>query len=152
MARLNPSGPKARRHRVIQGLVETLRLGTQDELVGALASRGIDVSQSTLSRDLRELGIVKTADGYRLSGPADSLQRARDELARAVPQFLMGLRTAQNLVILRTDPGGASVLAQFVDAARLPEIVGTIAGDDTVFVATPDAAAARRLRAALDAM
>ena len=152
MAGRNLRGLKARRQRVIQGLVESLRLGTQDQLADALADRGIDVSQGTLSRDLRELGIVKTSEGYKLSGPADPVQWARDELAQAVSQFLMGLRTAQNLVILRTDPGGASALAKFVDAAQLPEVVGTIAGDDTIFVATPDAATAQRLRHALDSM
>lgn len=152
MAGRNQSGLKARRQRVIQGLVESLRLSTQDQLADALADRGIAVSQGTLSRDLRELGVVKTADGYKLAGPADPVRRARDELARAIPQFLMGLRTAQNLVILRTDAGGASALAKFVDAAQLPEVVGTIAGDDTIFVATSDTATALRLRDTLDAM
>ena len=146
------SGPKARRQRAIQALVESVRPRTQDQIASALAKDGIEVSQGTLSRDLRELRIVKSARGYRLPGPPDSRRSARAELRRAVARFLIGLRTAQNLVVLRTDPGGASALAQVLDAAQLPEVVGTIAGDDTIFVATPDAKTAERLLAILDAM
>ena len=143
---------KARRQRIIRELVESSRVATHDKLAEALAGRGVNVSQSTLSRDLRELGIVKTQDGYQFTGRSDPGSRAEDELAAAVSRFMVGLATAHNLVILRTDPGGASALAQFLDSARWPEIVGTIAGDDTIFAATRDARTATRVRDMLEGL
>lgn len=146
------SAVKARRQRLILNLVESLQVRTHDQLAAALHERGVEVSQGTLSRDLRELGIVKAANGYALANRIDQASQAQQGLARAVAQFLVGLRTAQNLVVLRTHPGGASALAQFLDAAQWPEVIGTIAGDDTIFVATRDAPTARRVRDMLEAL
>ena len=143
---------KPKRQREILGLVESRRVATQHELSAALADRGIAVSQGTLSRDLRELGIVKTAKGYTRAGHIRQTDLQRQALARAVSQFLVGITTAQNLVVLRTHPGGASALAQFLDAAKWPEIVGTIAGDDTIFAATKDIITARKVRNMLEAL
>lgn len=137
---------KLRRQRTIRELVASSTVRTQRQLVKALARTGIEVSQGTLSRDLRELGVVKAAGGYAMPSQAGSGGLSRDDLAQALARFLVALRTAQNLVVLLTEPGGASALAQSLDESRLPEVVGTIAGDNTIFVATPDPAAARRLR------
>ena len=141
---------KSRRQREILGLIESRALRSQAELAAALAARGISSSQGTLSRDLRQLGIVKTADGYATPARPRGEDAARSALARLAGQFLVGVETAQNLVILRTEPGGANALAQGLDAASLPEIIGTLAGDDTIFVATEDGEAAGRVQAMLE--
>lgn len=144
--------PKARRQRVLLALVGEAPHRSQIELASALAERGIRVSQGTLSRDLRELGIVKDVDGYRLAAETFQRGRLQAELARALRRFLLGMQTAGSLVVLHTAPGGASALARALDDARLLEIVGTIAGDDTIFAATSDPEAARRVRARLDSL
>ncbi len=99
-------------------------------------------TQVTLSRDIRELGLVKTAEGYKQivrepSGP---------DFATVAADFLLDVRVAQNLVVLKTSPANASSLAVALDRERWPEVVGTIAGDDTVLVISPDSAAAGVLR------
>ncbi len=141
---------KSRRQRAILSLIESRPLHTHAELASALAGRGIAASQGTLSRDLRQLGIVKTADGYAGAARPRGEDAAKAALRRLAGQFLVGVETAQNLVILRTEPGGANALAQGLDTARLPEIMGTVAGDDTIFVATRDGDSAARVRTLLD--
>ncbi len=141
---------KRRRQRKILSLVASRRFRTQDELSAALAEAGVEVSQGTLSRDLRELGVVKTADGYAPADRGGAGGRAEDKLTQVMPQFVRGVRTAQNLVVLRTVPGGANALAQLLDAADWPDVIGTLAGDDTIFVATADAPTARRVGQRLD--
>lgn len=115
---------------------------TQDELTRELASLGIKTTQVTLSRDIRELGLVKTAEGYRQL-PAD---RTSSDLAYAAEEFLQDIRVAQNLVVLRTAPGSASSLAVAIDNEELPEVVGTVAGDDTVLVVAEDNTTAAQFR------
>ncbi len=141
---------KSRRQREILSLIESQAFRTHGRLAEALAARGIAASQGTLSRDLRQLGVVKTAAGYAAPAEAQGEDAARAVLQQLVGQFLVRIETAQNLVILRTEPGGANALAQGLDGANLPEIIGTLAGDDTIFVATADNAAARRVRAMLE--
>ncbi len=143
---------RGRRHREILDIVRSRSPRTQDELVTALSERSIDVSQGTLSRDLRELGIVRTAQGYSESRHQPDGNAARQNLAAIVTRFLVRVQTALNLVILHTLPGGANALAQHLDAADWPDIVGTIAGDDTIFVATSDVRAAARVRERLEAL
>jgi transcriptional regulator of arginine metabolism len=124
---------------------------TQEELAEALEAEKIQATQVTLSRDIRELGLVKTAEGYReitaLEEPADV-----DEARRAVQEFLTDVRQAQNLLVLKTDPGNASSLAAALDRAAWPEVVGTLAGDDTVLVIAPDVGAAEGLKGRLGGM
>lgn len=141
---------KSRRQREILSLIESQEFRTHGRLAEALAARGIAASQGTLSRDLRQLGVVKTAAGYAAPAQAQGEDAARAVLQQLVGQFLVRIETAQNLVILRTEPGGANALAQGLDDANLPEIIGTLAGDDTIFVATADKGAARRVRAMLE--
>ena len=142
---------KTRRQREILGLIRSSRLRTQEELSSALSKRKIEVSQGTLSRDLRELGIVKTAGGYALPSLVDDAA-TRNNLSAVAAQFLTGMRTAHNLVVLRTAPGGANALAQHLDAADWPDVVGTIAGDDTIFAATEDPETALRVLRRLEAL
>lgn len=143
---------KARRQREILGLIRSLRLRTQEELSAALSDREIEVSQGTLSRDLRELGIVKTAEGYAQPGTLENGSLTRQNLSTVVAQFLVAMQTAQNLVVLRTVPGGANALAQQLDAVAWPDVVGTIAGDDTIFVATVDSRTAATVQERLEAL
>jgi len=114
---------------------------TQDELARELAQIGITATQVTLSRDMRELGLVKTAEGYR-----QLAERTGPELADVANEFLLDLRVAQNLIVLRTSPGNANSLAIAIDREELDEVTGTVAGDDTILVITPDNESAARFR------
>ena len=133
---------KSFRQGQILEIIREKEIYTQEELARALSERSIPATQVTLSRDIRDLGLVKTPDGYRqlvadVAGP---------NLEDTVAEYLLDIRLAQNLVVLRTSPANASSLAVALDKEQLDEIVGTIAGDDTVLVITPDAAAAIKFR------
>ena len=124
-------------------LIRSRRILTQEDLAHELKDTfGIKTTQVTLSRDIRELGLLKTPVGYRQLSPA----AAGPELAGVAGELLQDVRTAQNLVVLRTSPGNANALAVALDKEEWPEIVGTIAGDDTILIVTPDASAASTLR------
>jgi transcriptional regulator of arginine metabolism len=124
-------------------LVRTRPVRTQEALCEALRDVGIEATQVTLSRDIRELGLVKTPEGYVL--PAAVPQTGPD-LATSAAEFLQDVAIAQHTLILRTAPGGASPLAEALDQAAWPEIVGTIAGDNTILVVARDADNAERVR------
>ena len=130
----------------IQKLIRSEAIHTQEELASALARLGIEATQVTLSRDIRELGIIKTAEGYSERPGIDAVATARDNLSRVLQEFLRDVQVAQNLVVLKTNPGGAGAVALALDAEHWPEIVGTVAGDDTIFAAAASAAKARKLR------
>jgi transcriptional regulator of arginine metabolism len=134
---------KAFRQGQILKLIRTKRILTQEDLARELKlSQGIDTTQVTLSRDVRELGLLKTPEGYRqgeAAAPGPDVETIAGEL-------LQDVRIAQNLIVLRTSPGNANALAVALDKANWHEIVGTIAGDDTVLIVAPDAATADRLR------
>jgi transcriptional regulator of arginine metabolism len=121
---------------------------TQDELARELAQAGIQTTQVTLSRDMREMGLVKTAEGYRMF----SADAGTPDLAGVINEYLLDIHLAQNLVVLRTSPGNASTIAVAIDRQDLAEVVGTIAGDDTVLVIAPDNDTALRFREQLLAM
>ncbi len=97
---------------------------TQEELARELGQLGIQTTQVTLSRDIRELGLVKTAEGYRQLSAESSGPRLFD----IANEYLQDIRIAQNLVVLRTSPGHASPLAVSIDRQELEEVVGTVAG------------------------
>jgi transcriptional regulator of arginine metabolism len=134
---------KSYRHGQILKLIRSRPIHTQEELARELKSLSIPATQVTLSRDIRELGLVKTSEGYRQITAAD---RTRPALATIAAEFLQDVRVAQNLVVLKTSPAHASSLAVALDQAEWSEIVGTIAGDDTVLVVTPDSFAADAVR------
>ena len=142
--------PKPRRRNAILRLIASGSIRTHEQLSAALDAEGIHVSQTTLSRDLRDLGVVKAAEGYHLLDRASPAMLGERALARVVADFVVDSRTAQNLVVLRTPPGGANAVAQCLDDAGWSDIVGTIAGDDTIFVATPDPPTARQVRERLE--
>ena len=133
---------KSFRHGQILKLIRGRSLFTQDELARALKESGIDATQVTLSRDIRELGLVKTADGYReMESETPNLQ-----FATLAAEFLQDVRQAQNQIVLRTAPGHASSVAVALDNEEWPEVVGTIAGDDTILVICPDQNTAKAVR------
>jgi transcriptional regulator of arginine metabolism len=143
---------KARRKAVVVELVEREAITSQEQLREKLRERGIEATQATLSRDIRELGLVKRSiDGaYRRSGAEIPGPAGEGALRRAVEEYLRTLETIEQLLVLRTDPGQAQPLAIAIDRARLAEIAGTIGGDDTILVicrsSTDAAAIADRFR------
>ena len=141
---------KSYRHGQILRLIRNRKISTQDQLAHELASLGVNATQVTLSRDIRELGLVKTPEGYR-QVEAGAYGPSIETIAA---EFLWDAITAQNLVVLKTSPGHASSVAIALDQEDWAEVVGTIAGDDTVLVVSPDNRTAamlqKRLRAFLE--
>jgi transcriptional regulator of arginine metabolism len=134
---------KAFRQGQILKVIRNKRILTQEDLARELKeSFGLDTTQVTLSRDVRELGLLKTPDGYAQVSAAAS----GPDLAMVAAELLQDVRAAQNLIVLRTSPGNANALAVALDKENWPEIVGTIAGDDTVLIVAPDSATAEKLR------
>lgn len=124
---------------------------SQDELRRQLGHLGMRVTQATLSRDLRELHLVKTAEGYRsLAQAATEDTSPLPALARALREFLLDVRTAQSLLVLKTPPSGAQPLAAAIDAERWKEVAGTLAGDDTVLVVCSSRGASNSVRKRLE--
>jgi transcriptional regulator of arginine metabolism len=115
-------------------------VGRQAELVQRLKQAGYDVTQSSVSRDLRDLGVAKVGDRYMLPGDAPAPRATFSAVAAFV---VATLPAGPNLTVVRTTVGSAQSVAFAIDQARWPEVVGTISGDDTVFVATPDESAQR---------
>ena len=129
------------RQGAIMRLVQELRLGTQSELAEALRNEGYEVVQTTVSRDVAQLGLVKVRDErgrlvYALPQAAD-LSRL-EELTAAIRRWTLRIAPSGNLAVVHTPSGYANALARALDEARLPQIAGTVAGDDTIFVAAAD--------------
>lgn len=120
----------------LRQLLGSRTLGTQEGVVQALTQLGFEVTQSSVSRDLHKLGALKTTSGYVL--PAQMEQPFRTVIAVDL--------AGPNLMVLRTSVGGANMVAVQIDNAGWPEVIGTVAGDDTIFVATKDAPAQQRLK------
>lgn len=136
----------AARREALRQIISRSAVGRQADLVRLLSRAGHSATQSSVSRDLRELGVAKQGDRYVL--PADAAA-APDGFA-AVAGFVRDVRSAgPSLTVVRTAAGAAQSVALAIDRAEWPEVVGTISGDDTVFVATDTAAAQRRLLARL---
>lgn len=147
---------KTRRHSAIREVIGHEAVRSQDQLRRHLATRGFVVTQATLSRDIKEIGLVKrAADGaYQPIGtdapPPQAAARAT--LARALAAYLQGMDASEQLLVVRTGPGQASLLAITIDRARLDEVLGTIAGDDTILVICRTARAARATLVRLEEM
>ena len=137
----NSTDEQAQRREMLRELLIDGPAGTQRSLVDALAAKGLTATQSSVSRDLREIGAIKTVLGYELPGAADSV----DEMLRAA-EFLRGVNTAgPNLTVIKTAIGAAQRVALALDRSGWPEMIGNIGGDDTVFVATSSAASQKIL-------
>jgi transcriptional regulator of arginine metabolism len=147
---------KAERHRLIASVLSRRAVGTQGALAAALAAAGCVVTQATLSRDLRELGVEKVHDA--LGRPRYALPQAprrsdpRDALASILAQFGRRATAAQHTVIVRSELGSAPAIARALDRAAHPLVLGTLAGDDTCLVVAANAADAGRLARELSAL
>ncbi len=142
---------KARRRRTILQLIRSYSIRSQAELLDLLEEDGVAVNQGTLSRDLRDLGVVKGPQGYALPGAAPAAS-ATNGLRHAVRQWLIEAFSAQNQVLLKTPIGGAQPLALALDGAELGMVLGTIAGDDTVLVICKSNGKAKSLAHELEEM
>jgi len=136
---------KAARQRAILELLHRGPVESQEELQGFLARRGFEAGQATLSRDIRELGLIKTPEGYSAARGAAASEPVLPSVSRLVREFVVDVRLAQNLLVLKTSVGSAQPVAAALDSEDWPEVVGTIAGDDTILVISPDNKTAQQL-------
>jgi len=145
---------KSWRQSRILDLIDREAISSQEGLREKLQARGISATQATLSRDLKELGLVKRAgDGaYTRPGNERGSLVLEDLLRRAVAAQMRGLERVELLLILKTDPGQAQGLAVLIDRSRLPEVAGTVAGDDTILLVCRGLEQAGRMEAQLDDM
>ena len=139
----------------VRRLIAAGGVHTQGELVAALAQRGVEVTQATVSRDLAGLGVVRGFRGGRHTyllpdDMTDGTGAAQARLRRLLADLPLAIAEAAPLVVLRTSPGAANAIASSIDLSQWGDVVGTIAGDDTIFVACTDASAMRRFRARLE--
>ena len=128
---------KLTRQSVIRELLGSEAVSSQDELRRLLYRRGHRVTQATLSRDIHELGLVKTGEGYSLPQNGDS-DAWLPSVERLIREFVYDVRSAQNLVVVKTSAGSAQPVAAALDAEEWPEVVGTVGGDDTILIISPD--------------
>ena len=145
---------KSWRQSQILEVVDRLPVASQEALRQELRGRGIDATQATISRDLKELGLVKRAgDGaYVRPGAERGSPPVSEQLRRAVASLLRGMERVDALLVVRTDRGQAQGLAEWIDRAHLDEVAGTIGGDDTILLVCRGGAAAETLEKKLNGM
>jgi transcriptional regulator of arginine metabolism len=136
---------KLSRHKAILELLEQGSISSQEELQKLLHRRGFDAGQATLSRDIRELGLVKSSGGYSLPGREATGETDLPSVSRLVREFVTSVRTAQNLLVTKTSVGSAQPVAAALDEENWPEAIGTVAGDDTILIVCENKRAAGRL-------
>ena len=133
---------KPERHAAIREIVARQRVTSQEHLRELLASRGVDVAQATLSRDIRELRLIKVPDaegGQHYTMPPESWENS-PAIARLLPALFVGAEGTGNLLVVRTLSGGAQAVAEALDWEEWPEVLGSVAGDDTILLILRDAA------------
>ena len=136
---------KAKRQALIREIVENQSIQTQEELADALAAHGMVVTQATVSRDIKELRLLKvlTPSGvYKYATAAKAEHGVSERLVRMFIDSVLSITYAENLVVIHTLAGSANAAAEAIDSMRWPEILGTMAGDNTIFVAVRSAAEA----------
>jgi len=126
---------KRQRQKAILDIVQSGEIASQEELMHGLKARHIEVSQATLSRDIQELRLAKTAGVYSVVDFEPASKPSEESFRRIIREFLVDVSVAQNIVVLKTGPGHASTVSQALDEAAWPEAIGTIAGENTIFVA-----------------
>jgi transcriptional regulator of arginine metabolism len=133
------ASPRAQRQRAIVDLLRESSPLTHEDISARLAANGYDVSRATVSQDLEQVGAVKVRRGphlgYSLPDQLADRDRSGTRLRRIFGEWVQSIDTAANLIVVRTPPGSAGLVCLALDQAKLPEIVGTIAGDDTLFIA-----------------
>ena len=145
---------RAQRQRTIVDILREASPLSHDELTARLAAGGHQVSRATVSHDLEQIGAVKVKRGpqlcYALPDQVSDRDRSGDRLRRIFAEWVQSIDTAGNVIVIRTPPGSAGLVCLALDQAKLPEIAGTIAGDDTLFIAVrtglPADPLAKRLR------
>ena len=154
--RVSNGAVKVERQRAILELVRTRVIRTQEELVDALHRKRLEVTQATVSRDMRDMGLVRVHDGegHRYMAPVAELdaESTEERLRNAMREHVRSMEFIDLLGIMRTLPGCAPLVAAAIDGARFEEIAGTIAGDDTILLVTRSRPAAQRLNLRLRAM
>lgn len=141
---------KQQRHQAIRELLITTAIASQDELRKRLASKGFHVTQATLSRDIHELRLTKGHSGYAFPNSLEGDDSSLPQIREVLKSFGLEVRQALNLLVLMTTTGGAQPIAAGIDYEDWQEVVGTIAGDDTVLIICPDEPQARLLKARID--
>ncbi|NVJ58950.1 MAG: arginine repressor [Gammaproteobacteria bacterium] len=124
------------RQTAIKELIANHIIPNQEKLVELLLERNIKATQTTLSRDLNELGIWKGPEGYVLGNEAAPVRATKNELKKVLQTLLVSAEVASNMLVLKTQPGRAQAIGYELDNIKLPLVVGNISGDDTVFIAT----------------
>ena len=142
---------KLARQQTILELAHEGPLPNQQELCKILARRGFQVTQATLSRDINELRLMKTTEGYVLPN-GDAPAEPMPAVSRVVKEFVRDIRRAQNLLVIKTIPGSAQPVAVAIDAEGWDEVVGTVAGDDTILIISGNNKKARQLQTRLEGM
>lgn len=147
---------RTRRQRLLAELIRAETIGSQDQLVERLAAAGSTVTQATISRDLEEMGAVKVRRGgvqaYALPEGIGGRDWSTERLKRVLQEWLVSAEAAGPLVVVRTPPGSAHLVGVALDAAALPAVAGAVAGDDTLFLAVREGAAAATVAADLRAL
>ncbi|OJH36790.1 arginine repressor [Cystobacter ferrugineus] len=153
MSPLRNNGDKAARQEAIRRIVRTHQVGTQEELGQLLSREGFDVTQATLSRDLAQLGAMRVSlpEGGTVYGLEAAPPRGGESRLMELGEMILSVEDNEMLVVVRTRPGSASLVASAIDHARLLECLGTLAGDDTIFVAPARGRSTRTLNRKLKA-
>jgi transcriptional regulator of arginine metabolism len=142
---------KALRQRAVLEALKRGPVANQEDLQRALRKRGFKVGQATLSRDIRDLNLSKTAAGYTLS-QGEGAGLALPPVERLVREFVLDVRPAQNLLVVKTIVGSAQPVAAALDEQEWGEVVGTIAGDDAILIVCPDKDAAKKVAVRIEEM
>ena len=147
---------RARRQKAIADLIRSEPVGSQEEVTARLAAQGVAVTQATVSRDLDQLGAVKVKRGgslsYALPDQLGESDWAAGRLQRIIGEWVQSVEVAGNLLVLKTPPGSAHLVGVAIDQARLPEIAGTVSGDDTLVLVIRDGFAAAQVKSRIDAL
>lgn len=143
---------KALRQKTILGVLDDGPVASQEDLQRALRKQGIRVGQATLSRDIREMGLVKSGEGYALPAGEAPIDPALPPVSRLVREFVLDVRAAQNLLVIKTAVGSAQPVAAALDSEEWPETVGSIAGDDAILIVCPTRRAATKVAARIEGM
>jgi transcriptional regulator of arginine metabolism len=143
---------KTLRQRAVLDVLRQGAVASQEDLQRALRKRGFKVGQATLSRDIRDLNLSKTAAGYTLAQAEGTAVLALPPVQRLVREFVLDVRPAQNLLVVKTIIGSAQPVAAALDEQEWEEVLGTIAGDDAILIVCPDKDAAKKVAVRIEGM
>lgn len=147
---------KAIRHARIKDIIENTVIETQEDLADALRKQNIEVTQATVSRDIKELMLIKipTGDGrYRYAYPLEkNMLFSKNRMVRMFQDSVTGINSSDNIIVIKTLPGTANAVASTLDYAKWPEVIGTVAGDDNIFVVVKPASAVAEIIKRMEAL